>query len=140
MANDQVGDVLLPPGYGIGGTTTDVEILLSTKGYTEIGVTIAAGQGILPAGCVLGQFSSGTNSVTGLPNAKKWGVYNNSGSHGEQTARAILRKACDTTYGDRIADVLTMGQLKNSKLSGVDSAAIADFGARVDTVLDLFRF
>lgn len=137
---DQVGDVLRPPGFGIGGTTTDNEILASSVGYTQFGVTIAAGQGILPAGTVLGQFTSGTNSVTGLPNAKKWGVYDNNAPTGVQTARAVLRSACDTTFGDRIADVVVMGMLKNSKLSGVDSAAIADFGARVDTVLDIFSF
>lgn len=111
-------------------TFTDPEILYSTVGYTQKGVTIAAGQGILPAGTVLARKTSD----------KKYYVYNNSGSGGLDVARGVLRRAVDTTGSDQLSNIVIAGILKNSLVSGADSGALTDLGATVDSVRDTFKF
>lgn len=112
---------------------TDVEILYSTAGFTQKGVTLAGGQGILPAGTVLGQ-----NSTT-----KKYHVYNNGASDGTQTAAGVLRRAVDTGgagAADQLGNIVIAGILKNDLVSGADSNAITDLGARVDANRNTFKF
>ncbi len=122
---------LLPvPGFKTGAEFTDPEILYSTAGFTQKGVTVAAGQGILPAGTVLARRTSD----------KKYVVYNNAGSGGAETARGVLRKAVDTSAGDQLANLVIQGILKNSMVSGADSAALVDLGATVDSVRGTFKF
>jgi len=99
-------------------------------GYTQKGVTIAAGQGILPIGTVLGRKTSD----------KKYYVYNNGASNGVEVARGVLRRPVDTTGGDQLANIVIKGILKNSLVSGADAAALVDLNARQDTVLDTFTF
>ncbi len=111
-------------------TYTDPEILYSTVGFTQKGVTIAAGQGILPAGTVLGQKTSD----------KKYYVYNNGASDGTQTARGVLRRAVDTTGADQLGNIVIAGILKLSTVSGADSAALTDLGAVTDSVRGTFKF
>jgi hypothetical protein len=122
------------PGY-VSPTQTyvDTEILYSTVGFTQKGVTLAGGQGILPAGTVLAQKASD----------KKYYVYNNAGSGGLDTARGILRR--DTNTGpagsaDQLGNIVIAGILKNNLVSGADAAALVDLGATVDTVRNTFKF
>lgn len=111
-------------------TFTDQELLYSATGrFTQIGVTIAAGQGILPIGTVLGRKTSD----------KKYYVYNNSASDGTQVASGVLRRAVDTTGADQLGNIVISGILRNSLVSGADSSALTDLGATVDTVLDTFK-
>lgn len=141
-AGSQVGNVMvspdiqLVPAFGAGwqdGFTKDDELLYSAVGYTQKGVTLAPGQGILPLGTVLARNSS----------TKLWVVYNN-GDPGADVARGILRKSVDTgtdAGGKRLqANIVIRGILKNSKISGADAGAITDLAARVDTVLGTFTF
>ncbi len=122
---------LLPvPGVSVGAEFTDPEILYSTAGFTQKGVTIASGQGILPAGTVLARRSSD----------KKYVVYNNAGSGGAEVARGVLRKAVNTAAGDQLANIVIQGILKLSLVSGADSAALADLGAVSDSVRGTFKF
>lgn len=123
------------PGQTVGPSYTDPELLKSSVAgsYTKRGVTLAGGQGILPIGTVLGQKSSD----------KKYYVYNNGSSDGTQTAKCVLTQTKDTTVNssaDQQANVYTRGVLKNSLVSGADSAAIVDLKARTDTVTDEFYF
>lgn len=111
-------------------TYVDPELLYSAVGYTQKGVTIASGQGILPIGTVLGRKTSD----------KKYYVYDNSLSTGVEVARGVLRRAVDTTDGDQLANMVIKGILKNSLVSGADSGALTDLNARQDTVLDTFSF
>jgi|SRR5215216_5598848 len=111
-------------------TYVDPELLYSAVGYTQKGVTIASGQGILPIGTVLGRKTSD----------KKYYVYNNALSTGVEVARGVLRRAVDTTSGDQLANMVIKGILKNSLVSGSDAGALADLNARQDTVLDTFTF
>jgi hypothetical protein len=114
-------------------TATDPEILYSTARFTQIGVTIAGGQGILPAGTVLGR-----QTVD-----KKYYVYNNGASNGIQTARGVLRCAVDTGAAgaaDQQGNLVISGIVKLSKVSGADAGALTDLGATTDAVLDTFKF
>lgn len=128
---DQYGNIIPVPGFT--PAPADVkpdEILKSTVGFTQIGVTVAMGQGILPAGTVLGRKTSD----------KKYYLYNNSGSGGVEIARGFLRQAVDTTLVDTLGNMVIAGILKNSVLSGLDANAITDLNGRQDTTRDLFAF
>ncbi len=121
------------PGYSQGASYTDPEILYSAVGYRQYGVTLAGGQGILPAGTVLGQKTSD----------KKYYVYSNAGSGGLDTARGVLRRAVDTGPAgspDQQGNILVSGMLKLSMVSGADSAALTDLGATTDSVRGTFKF
>lgn len=113
-------------------TSTDVEILYSTAGFTQKGVTLAGGQGVLPAGTVLGRKTSD----------KKYYVYDNNASNGVQVARGVLRKAANlgaAGSADQQGNIVIQGILKNDLVSGADSSAITDLGAVVDSVRNTFR-
>lgn len=141
-ANSTVGNVNPAPagsfvsaiGSYAANFTTDVEIMYSMQGYTQKGCTLKAGQGVLPAGTILGRITA----------SKLWVLYSNAASDGSEVARGFLRTQVDTgtdVNGNRyLGNVVILGILKNSALSGVDSAAIADLNARVDTVMDTFTF
>ncbi len=123
------------PGQSAGPSYTSPELLASTVqgSYTQRGVTLAGGQGILPIGTVLGRQTAN----------KKYYVYNNSASDGTEVARGLLRRAADlgaAGSADQLGNIVTRGVVKNSLVSGADSAAIVDLGARVDTVTDEFYF
>lgn len=134
MAVELPGNAIPAPGYRRGNVSVDTEIMYDMAGYTQKGVTLTAGQGILPAGTVLGRVTA----------TKKWSVYNNALSNGVEVARGVLRQAVDTGT-DADADsfqgnIVIQGILKLDKVSGADSAAITDLNARTDTVLNTFTF
>lgn len=119
------------PGYTQGPNfPNDPELLYSTAGFTQKGVTLAGGQGILPIGTVLARRTSD----------KLYVVYNNAGSGGAEVAAGILRRGVDTTAGPVQANMVIAGIVKNSLVSGADSAAITDLNARVDSARDIFKF
>jgi Bacteriophage lambda head decoration protein D len=62
------------------------ELLLSMAGYTQRGVTLAAGQGVLPTGCIIARHTA----------SGKYFAYNPSATDGRQTALGVLRDARDT--------------------------------------------
>lgn len=111
-------------------TYTDTEIAYSAIGLTQKGVTLAGGQGVLPAGTLLAQKTSD----------KLYYAYNNAGTGGIDTARGVLRKDADTTSGPQQANIVIQGILKLSTLHGVDAAALTDLGATTDTVRGTFKF
>lgn len=113
----------------------DPEILYSTAAFTQKGVTIGSGQGVLPAGTVLGQKTSD----------KKYYAYSNAASDGTGVARGVLRRAVDTgtvvsAANDQVSNIVIQGILKNSMVQGADAAALTDLGAVVDTVRGTFKF
>lgn len=132
---EYMGNLIPAPSYTPAGPfTTDVEVLASEVGWRQIGIDIAPGQGVLQAGRVMGRVTA----------TKKWKAYDNGASDGSEVARGVLRLAVNTGtdpngLGYR-GNLLTQGTLKNSKVSGADSAAITDLGARVDTVIGTFKF
>lgn len=62
------------------------ELLLSMAGYTQRGVTLAAGQGVLPTGCVIARHAG----------SGKYFAYNAAATDGRQTPVGVLRDARDT--------------------------------------------
>lgn len=106
------------------------EILYSTAGFTQKGVTLAANQGILPAGTVLAQHS--TN--------KRYYVYTNGGSNGLGTPVGILRRSADTRTGEQQANIVIQGILKLSMVSGADSNAITVLNAATNAGMGTFKF
>jgi len=123
--------------FGTGGgpvaAPLDQELLYSTVGYTQKGVTVAGGQGILPIGTVLGRKTTD----------KKYYVYATGNSDGTQTAHGILRNAIDTgSTGapDQQANIVIRGILNLSLVSGADSGALTTLDARTDSILGTFTF
>ncbi len=113
----------------------DPEILYSTAGFTQKGVTIGSGQGVLAAGTVLGQRTAD----------KKYYAYNNGNGDGTQTARGVLRRPVDTgntvsAANDQVSNMVIQGILKLSMLVGNDAAAYTDLGMTVDTVRGTAKF
>jgi Bacteriophage lambda head decoration protein D len=62
------------------------ELLLSTAGYTQRGVTLAAGQGVLPTGCIIARHTA----------SGKYFAYQSGASDGRQIALGVLRDSRDT--------------------------------------------
>lgn len=78
-----------------------------------------------PAGQVVARYTSGVNS--GL-----FGKYNDAGASGLQTAYGILAEPlADAASGSNVAkSILVSGYVFQSKLTGLDAAAIVDLGGR----------
>lgn len=114
---------------------TDPEILYSTAGFTQKGVTIGSGQGVLAAGTVLAQKTAD----------KKYYAYNNANANGTEVARGILRRPVDTgvtvtAANDQVSNIVIQGILKYPLLVGLDAAALTDLGMIVDTVRGTAKF
>lgn len=62
------------------------ELMLSMAGYTQRGVMLAPGQGVLPTGCILGKVTA-----TGL-----YFAYDGTATDGRQVALGVLRDSRDT--------------------------------------------
>jgi hypothetical protein len=128
------GNIIPAPGYWKGGSTVDDELLYSAVGYTQKGITLKAGQGVLQLGQAMARETA----------TKKWVKYNNAGGGGTDVCRGILRQTVDTgtdAAGKEFqGNLVIRGILKNSKIAGIDAPGIADLVARVDTVLDTFTF
>lgn len=124
------------PGYtNPNANYVDPEILYSTVGFTQKGVTLGSGVGVLAAGTVLAQKTSD----------KKYYPYNNSGTGGLDVARGVLRRPCDTgttasAANDQVSNMVIAGILKYGMVVGADAAALTDLGATVDTVRGTFKF
>jgi hypothetical protein len=134
MAHEYVGNIIPAPSFAKGNVSDDPELLYSTARFTQKGVTLAPGQGILPLGQVMAQRTSD----------KMWIKYSNAGSGGAEVARGVLRRGVDTgsdTSG-RVyqGNIVISGILKLALVQGSDSAAVADLNARTDDVLGVFIF
>jgi hypothetical protein len=118
------------------GDYTDPEILYSTAGFTQKGVTIAAGQGVLAAGTLLGQRTSD----------KKYYAYNPANTPaGTDAARGVLRRPVDTgsvadARFDQVSNMVIQGIVKYSMLQGFDAAAADDLGMTIDLVRGTAKF
>jgi hypothetical protein len=114
-----------------------LELLASTDGgFTQRGVILAGGQGVLPTGTVLAQYTSG-------PNQYAYGVYSDSGSNGLNTPLGFLRNGVDT---GTVTGVNTGGLLVDRGIvnvavtSGLTSTAIVKLVGRQDAAVNRFYF
>ncbi len=134
---DREGNVLKVPGTGSVAEVKGDEILGSYARFTQKGLTILAGAGVLEAGTVL--------KVSGT--AKKYTAAAKADVAG---AVGILRKGVDATDSDVLANYVASGIVKGAKvrysddtngLSGAELVALADaLGGRYDAVHDYLIF
>lgn len=138
---DREGNVLRPPGLSAKAEVKPIEIMASYARFTQKGVTMAGGQGVIAAGTVMGRVTS----------TKKYVPYTDAATNGagSDTALGVLRESVDTGTGgapptgtnmDALGDIVMSGILKNSLLVGLTASAITDLNGRVDTPRDYFIF
>jgi hypothetical protein len=135
MATQQYQNLPVPGFVSPTADYIDPEILYSTAGFTQKGVTLGSGVGVIAAGTLMGQKTSD----------KKYYPYNNANSDGTQTARGVLRRPVNTgtvasAAFDQVSNIVIQGILKNSMIVGADAAGLTDLGATVDTVRGTFKF
>lgn len=116
------------------GSYTDPEILYSTAGFTQKGITIGSGQGVLAAGTIMGMKTAD----------KKYYAYNNANGDGTQTARGILRRPADTgtvvdASNDQLGNIVIAGIVKYDMIVGDDAGARTDLGATYDDVRNTYK-
>ena len=95
--------------------------------YSRENIVVVAGSGQLPTGTVLGKITA----------SGKYGVYDNAGTGGVETAAAILAEPVDATDGDakgaavvRLAKIAPGGLTWKSSLIEADkTAGLADLAA-----------
>jgi hypothetical protein len=135
--SDQVGNVIYAPsGVTVSPVTTDVELLNSTgAGWTQAGVTLKPGQGVLAVGTPLVKDSSTSMYVKAAATAT--------------TIEGFLRLAVDTgASGDlaKLGNLLRSGDAKYSVIKAANdntdltAGAIASVNGRLDAVRDSFIF
>lgn len=127
------GNAIPSPGYASGTHTVDDELLFSTVGYTQKGVTLKPGQGVLLLGTVLKQDASTKQYVKV------------SGGD-EANAEGLLRQTTDTGTDANgqvwQANIVLTGLAKLPKVqsanSGVTLTSVLD--GRVNSVIGFFKF
>lgn len=130
MATDSFERIPTPGYSSPTHSYAPTEILYSTAGFTQKGVTLAANQGILPAGTVLAQHTT----------TKRYHLYTNGGANGLGTPVGVLRRSADTRTGEQQANIVIQGILKLSKVSGADSNAITVMNASTNAAMGWFKF
>lgn len=117
MAIEFPGNAIPAPGYAKGGQTIDQELLYSANNYTQKGVTLKPGQGVLPLGTLLKQDSASKQYVKANDN----------------TATGILRMTVDT--GTDAAGQAFLGNILYSGLLKLSLVAAANSGVTLTSVL-----
>ena len=123
------GNAIPAPSYVQSSTTVDSELLYSTVAYTQKGVTLKPGQGVLPLGTLIKQDST-----------TKMYVKATTGPEG------VLRKTVDTGTDAAgpawQANIVLMGMLQLAPVvsanSGVTLTSV--LGGQVNTVRGYFKF
>lgn len=154
-AGDSYDEIPVPsftkPTHTYGSTFGDefhapavLELLASSKGgWTQRGVILAGGLGVIPTGTVLAQYTSGANQYL-------YGVYGGSGaSNGLNIPLGFLRNGTDTggassprglPAANTSGLMVTRGIVNIAVTSGLDSNAITALNGRSDTAVNEFFF
>jgi hypothetical protein len=129
------GNVLKVPGTGAVTEVKGDEILGSYAAFTQKGVTLLAGSGVLEAGTPL--------TVSGTAKKYKGVAAADVDGTDDPAIIGILRKGVDTTGSDMLANYVTSGIVKTSALKLANGTAMnatqignlaAALNGRVDTV------
>lgn len=131
---DREGNVLKVPGTGAVAEVKGTEILGSYARFTQKGLTIKSGSGVLEAGTLLKASST----------AKKY----DGATASTDTVVGVLRKGVDATSEDKLANYVTSGIVKvdalkyaNGDSAAGDAAAIATaLNGRIDAVHNYLIF
>jgi len=127
---DAIGNVVKVPGTSGASEVKPAEILYSYAKFTQKGVTLASGQGLLAGGTLLGRVTA----------TKKYVAYADGASDGSEVCKGVLRQPVDTSNGDAAGNIVISGILRRSKLVGLNAAAVADLNGREDADNDIFSF
>lgn len=132
MSNPQYpGNAIPAPGLASGQVSVDDELLYSTVGYVQKGVTLKPGQGVLPLGTFLVQDSASKQYVATTTAGEVEGV---------------LRQTTDTGTDANgqvwLANILYGGVLKLSAVSAANSGVTLTsvLNAQVNEIAGFFRF
>lgn len=128
MANDSFEKIPSPGFVSPTHSYAPTEIMYSMVGLRQKGVTLAANQGILPAGTVLAQHTGN----------KRYYAYANGGANGLGTPVGVLRRAVNTNTGEQQGNIVISGALKLALVSGADSNAITALNARTSAAMGTF--
>jgi hypothetical protein len=134
---EYAGNAIPAAGITRGSNVPDDELLYSTVGFTQKGVTLAAGQGTLVLGTALARRTSD----------KLYVKFNNAGSDGTNVPVGILRKTVDTGSDEDgqkyLANIVIAGILKLQKVSSANGGTTnitTPLGATTNAVLQTFKF
>lgn len=105
------GNIMPSPGYSRTGTYQDDELLYSTHRFTQKGITLKAGQGVLKLGTVMGQKAGD----------KKWYAYNDAGTSGSTNE---VQSITEGGSGLTSFTLTYSGQTTSSLTASTTSAAI----------------
>ena len=125
------GNAIPAPGFVSGGVTVDDELLYSTVGYVQKGVTLKPGQGVLPLGTFLRQDAATKQYVKATTVG---------------TVEGVLRKTVDTGTDEAgqvwLANILYGGTLKLAQVKTANSGMTLTsvLSAQVNEVQGFFRF
>lgn len=128
---DQIGNSIPAPDYRTSSTTVDDELLFSTAGFTQKGVTLKPGQGILLLGTLIKQDAATKLYVKTTDPA---------------TAEGFLRQTTDTgadsTAQKFQQNIVIAGILKLAKVQAANSGVTLSnvTGARINEVIGTFKF
>ncbi len=130
MAFEYTGNAIPAPGYAKGNSTLDDELLFSTVGYTQKGVTLKSGQGVLLLGTFIKQEAS-TKQYVKASAADAEGVLRNTVDTGTD--------ASDQTW---LGNIVIMGLLKLAKVKAANSGTVTGggLGATVNEPQGFFKF
>lgn len=123
------GNAIPAPDYARSTTTVDDELMYSMVGYTQKGVTLKPGQGVLPLGTLIKQDPATKMYVVATTDPE-----------------GVLRKTIDTgtdPAGQKwMGNIVIGGMLKLSKVSSANSGVTLTsvLGAQVNTVMGFFKF
>ncbi|WNN94997.1 hypothetical protein SEA_MAGRITTE_20 [Microbacterium phage Magritte] len=127
---EYTGNAIPAPGFRTGGGVIDDELMFDMNGYSQRGVTLKPGQGVLLLGTLIKQD----------PTSKQYVKTNGNDAQG------VLRQSIDTGTDPNgqvwQGNIVTMGQLKLSKMQAANSGVTLTsvLNARVDTVQGYFKF
>jgi len=132
------GNAIPAPSYVTVGQSVDDELLYSANDYTQKGVTLEPGQGVLLLGTILARKTS----------TKRYVKYNSGGSDGANVALGILRQTTDTGTDTSAsaqkwqANILYSGILKLDRMSAANSGVTLAgvLGATTNAVEGFFKF
>jgi hypothetical protein len=134
MAVDQVGNAVPAPGHFTTPYSTDDELLYSTARFTQKGITLKTGQGLVLMGTVMGIITA----------TQRWVPYATGNSNGSQVARGVLRTnvetGTDAAGHEYQGNLVIGGMLKLAKIIGADAGALTALDARTDSVFGYFSF
>lgn len=123
------GNAIPGPGYAQSSTSVDDELMYSMAGYTQHGVTLKPGQGVLLLGTLIKQDPTSKMYVKATT-----------------APEGVLRKTVDTglaSDGQRWqANIVETGLLKLDKVSAANSGVTLTsvLGAQVNLVKGYFKF